>query len=98
MNVLTSVAPPGFRSIRLERVSPARNEARFYIIVWQATLLEAGAVVRMWGRKGVSTRIASPLPFSDLDAAWPVIRRIIHRRLQRNYRIVRIQTTHSQET
>lgn len=44
--------PPGFTYALFDRVSPARNENRFYRIGWQPTLFDAGAVVRIYGRKG----------------------------------------------
>ena len=79
---------PGFTSLRLERVNPAKNEKRFYYISWQPTLLDSGAVVRIYGRKGECRRIMAPIPFPALPDAWPFIRAVIRRRLRNGYRLV----------
>lgn len=78
----------GFTSLSFELVNPARNEGRFYYLAWQPTLLDDGAVVRIYGRKGGRRRVMAPAPFPSLDEAWPMIRAIIRRRLRRGYRIV----------
>ncbi|MBA3530974.1 MAG: WGR domain-containing protein [Ardenticatenales bacterium] len=52
----------------LDRDDPAQNQHRFYEIRWQATLLDAGAVVRTWGRKGGLQRL-QVTPFDTLEAA-----------------------------
>ena len=80
-------APASFRYALFERVNPARNERRFYYVSWQATLFNEGAVVRLWGRKGETQReLATPFP--TLDEAWPLLRRVLRRRLRRGYRVV----------
>ncbi len=79
---------PGFTHLFFERINPARNEARFYYIAWEPTLFEAGAVVRIYGRKGGHRRVMAPAPFSSLTAAWPFIRAIIRRRIAHGYKLV----------
>jgi predicted DNA-binding WGR domain protein len=72
-----------------ERVNPNRNEVRFYYLAWQPTLFDAGAVVRLWGRKGESqTELATP--FETLAEAWPTLRRLIRTRLRRGYRLIEV--------
>ena len=80
--------PPGFRFILFERTNQAENELRFYYLGWQATLFDAGAVVRLYGRKGETQHLITPQPFSSLEEAWPLLRTIISKRLQHGYRIV----------
>ena len=80
-------APASFRYALFERVNPERNEARFYYVSWQATLFEAGAVVRLWGRKG-ETQKELATPFPSLAEAWPLLRRVLRSRLRRGYRVV----------
>ena len=50
-------APAGavMTSIRLERREPARNRQRFYTIAVTRTLFDGWAVVREWGRIGLTT-------------------------------------------
>jgi predicted DNA-binding WGR domain protein len=60
--------PTEFRYVLFERVNPARNESRFYYLAWQSTLFDAGAVVRLWGRKGETQREMTT-PFATLDEA-----------------------------
>ena len=78
----------GFTYLLFERVNPEKNEARFYYLAWQPTLFDAGAVVRIYGRKGGRRRIMAPLPFSSLEAAWPMIRSLIRLRLRHGYHLV----------
>jgi hypothetical protein len=40
-----------FRYMLFERVDLERNEARFYYLSWQPTLIHSNAVVRLCGRK-----------------------------------------------
>lgn len=46
--------PPGPRFFR--RIDPARNMARFYVVMLQPTLFGEMAVVRQWGRIGTRGR------------------------------------------
>jgi predicted DNA-binding WGR domain protein len=79
--------PADFCSVTLERVNPAKAEARFYYLGWQPTLFGDQAMVRIWGRKS-GRRRSLARPFASLDAAWPAIRACIKTRLRHGYRIV----------
>ncbi|OIO94472.1 MAG: hypothetical protein AUK03_06700 [Anaerolineae bacterium CG2_30_64_16] len=57
------------------------------MIAWQSTLLDDGAVVRTFGRKGRWKRVLTT-PFPSLQAAWPFIRATVKTRLRHSYRIV----------
>ncbi len=90
LNVDRFATPPeNFQALLFERVNPAKNEARFYYLGWQPTLIDTGAVVRIYGRRGGWQRVLSPLPFSTLTEAWPTLRRYILTRLRHNYQIIR---------
>jgi predicted DNA-binding WGR domain protein len=81
-------APPaGFRGLLLDRDDPPRNARRFYLVAWQPTLFDEGAVIRLYGRKGGFQRLLTT-PFPSLAAAWPFIRATIRRRLRHGYRVV----------
>lgn len=41
----------GFTYLLLERISPEKNENRFYSLAWQPSLFAEGAIVRSYGRK-----------------------------------------------
>ncbi len=82
--------PVTFHYALFDRGVPARNESRFYYLSWQATLLETGAVVRLWGRKGGAQR-EQITPFASVTEAWPLLRRVIRTRLRRGYRVVRLE-------
>jgi predicted DNA-binding WGR domain protein len=84
--------PVDFRFILFERVNPAKNEHRYYYLGWQPTLVDQGAVVRLFGRKGDTQRMISPQPFTSLEEAWPLIRTIIRTRLNHGYRVVQPPT------
>lgn len=79
--------PPGFRFVQFERVEPEENIHRFYLVGWLPTLLDDGAVVRLYGRKGGAQRILTT-PFPSLTEAWPFIRSLIKTRLRHGYRVV----------
>jgi predicted DNA-binding WGR domain protein len=79
---------PGFTYLLFERINPAKNEARFYYLAWEPTLFDAGAVVRIYGRKGGRRRVMAPAAFASLGEAWPLIRSLIRRRLRHGYRLV----------
>jgi len=76
-----------FRHLLFDRVNPAKGEDRFYYLAWQSTLFDAGAVVRVYGRKGSGQRVLIS-PFSSLTEAWPTIRRHIRTRLRHGYRLL----------
>lgn len=80
--------PPNFQYVLFARVDAARNEERFYYLAWMETLIDAGAVVRLYGRRGGQQRLLIT-PFPSLPAAWPKIRRLIRTRLQHGYRMVK---------
>ncbi len=80
--------PEDFRYILFERVDRAENMARYYLLGWQPTLFDQGAVIRVYGRKNGFQRVLIPQPFDSLDEAWPFLRSIIKTRLRHNYRIV----------
>ncbi len=79
--------PPGFRYVLFDRTEPGQNVYRFYLVAWLPTLLDDGAVVRVYGRKGVSQKIHTT-SFPSLGEAWPLIRAVIKTRLRHKYRVV----------
>ena len=78
--------PPDFRYLLFERVSPDDNENRYYYLAWQETLLGLG-ILRIWGRKGETQRLAVA-PYPSLAEAWPALRATIRTRLRNGYVIV----------
>jgi len=87
---VTSFLPDDFRYILFEGVDPTRNVSRFYYLAWQATLLDAGAILRLYGRKGGGQRMLSPLPFASVTYARPTLEALVKRRLKRGYRVVAV--------
>lgn len=83
-----SSPPADFRFVLFERHNQAENIARFYWLGWQPSLIDTGAVVRLYGRKGGHQRMLSPQPFASLEDAWPLIHAIIKTRLRHGYRLV----------
>jgi predicted DNA-binding WGR domain protein len=86
--------PADFRFILFERVRPEQNESRFYYLAYLPTLLDDGAVIRLFGRKGSTQRAVTPQPFESLEEAWPLLRQIIRTRLNHGYRIVQPENLH----
>jgi predicted DNA-binding WGR domain protein len=85
--LLAQIDPPhDFSYILFELVNPENNENRYYYLAWQRTLLDSGAIVRIWVRRGESQRAKSD-PFPSLSEAWPAIWRHIRTRLRHSYRI-----------
>jgi hypothetical protein len=84
--------PSDFRCVLFDRTDPPKNAQRFYLVGWLPTLLDDGAVVMMYGRKGASQRTRI-LPFASLAVAWPTIRATICARLRHVYRIVMLTET-----
>lgn len=95
-----SEPPVDFGEVCFDRTDPAVNARRFYRVSWEPTLLDDGAVVRTYGRKGCWKRVAVT-PFPSLEVAWPFtpalaaepragasVRPIIQTRLRHGYRIV----------
>ncbi len=84
-----SAPPEDFRFVLFERVDRAENMARYYLVGWQPTLFDQGAVVRFYGRKnGVQQQVMTPQPFDSLAEAWPLLRSVIRTRLRHDYRVV----------
>lgn len=83
-----SKPPPGFRFVIFERIDSTKNMARYYMVGWMPTLFDAGAVVRIYGRKWGGQKTMGPQPFNSLEEAWPVIRSVIKARLRHGYQIV----------
>ena len=54
-------APDSFGYVVFDRTDRDANARRFYMIAWQSTLLDDGAVVRTFGRKGRWKRCSRPL-------------------------------------
>jgi predicted DNA-binding WGR domain protein len=79
--------PDNFSYVLFDLVNPEINQNRFYYIAYQPTLVDAGAVIILYGRKGESQRVLVA-PFDSLEAAWPKIERAIRRRLSHGYRLV----------
>ena len=79
--------PPGFHYVLFDRTEPEKNVQRFYLVGWLPTLLDDGAVVRLYGRKGSSQRTLTT-PFASLAEAWPFIRAEIKARLRHGYQVV----------
>jgi len=79
---------PSFVYIQFERINREKNERRYYYLGWEQTILDKGAVVRRYGRKGGQQRTMAPASYPSLGAAWPNIRAIIRRRLRNGYKIV----------
>ena len=62
------------------------RDTRFYYLAWQATLLSDGAVIRVFGRKGVWQRsIVNPYP--TLVDALPLLQTLIRRRINHGYHL-----------
>ena len=82
--------PENFRYILFEKTAPQRNVDRFYYVAWQATLLDDGAILRLYGRKGGWQRMLAPLPFASVADARPTLESLVKRRLKRGYRVVAV--------
>lgn len=80
--------PDNFTYILFERTNTAENIARFYYLGWQPTLIDTGAVIRIYGRKNGAQQTITPQPFNSLAEAWPLLRGVIKARLRHGYRVV----------
>lgn len=87
MNDRWSNPPPDFQFVLFERINPAKNENRFYYLIWQRDLLGEWVVVRVYGRRDGQQQVRVT-PFPSLVEAWPAIRAHIRTRLRHGYRIV----------
>ena len=74
----------------LHRCDPDRNIKRFYLVTTGPSLLEPYAVWRFWGRIGGFQRQLLT-PCGSAVEARRLADRLIKKRLQRGYRIVREQ-------
>lgn len=81
------VPPAGFRFVLFDRTEPGQNVYRYYLVAWWPTLFEEGAVVRAYGRKGISQTVRLT-PFASLAEAWPFLRATTKARLRHGYRVV----------
>jgi predicted DNA-binding WGR domain protein len=79
--------PDGFTHVMFDKIDPASNAQRYYLVAWLPTLFADGAVVLCWGRKGVSQRVRV-LNYPSLSAAWPAVRAVIRARIRHGYRVV----------
>lgn len=76
----------GFRQYaRFERVDPAQNCERFYVLAWQPLLWGELALVRSWGRIGSQGNHRLEGIYPDRQTAHPVAERLIRRRIKRRY-------------
>ncbi len=80
--------PEDFDYLLFERVNRAENVARYYLLAWQPTLFDKGAVIRVYGRKSGFQRALVPQSFDSLDEAWPLLRAVIKTPLIHGYRVV----------
>ena len=78
---------PNFNSITFQRINSRWNEYRFYQIKWAPTLLDDGAIIRVYGRINGGQRTMSPLPYPSLADAWSMICKQIRKRLKHDYLI-----------
>ena len=71
----------------LERVEPARNMRRFYVLSLEPTLFGDVGLRREWGRmgrRGGSHRLEL---HSDADTAWAALQDLYRRKLARGYAV-----------
>jgi len=79
----------GFRQYaRFERIDPAENCERFYVLTLQPTLLGELALVRTWGRRGTQGQQRLEGSYPDRATAQPLVERLVRRRLTRRYQLV----------
>jgi predicted DNA-binding WGR domain protein len=71
----------------LHRVNQERNEARFYLVIVGASLLDEHAVMRVWGRIGGYQR-AMVTPCASAEEAEKLAGRLIRKRMRHGYSIV----------
>ena len=70
--------------IVLERLDPARNMARYYVLSVEPTLFGDSALVRRWGRLGCQGRARSEF-FDDPAAACVALDTWLARKRKRGY-------------
>jgi len=74
-------------SILMHRINVQKNEARFYLVMIGPSLLDAYAVLRMWGRIGGHQR-SMVSPCASAEEAQALADRLVRRRMGRGYSIV----------
>jgi predicted DNA-binding WGR domain protein len=79
-------AEPARLQVILERVDPAKNAARYYVLSVEPTLFATHTLVRRWGRKGCSGRQC--LQFFDGEAvAALALEAWLERKRRRGYAV-----------
>jgi hypothetical protein len=66
-------APDRFGYVVFDRTDRDADARRFYMIAWQSTLLDDGAVVRTFGRKGRWRRVITT-PYHGIAAVTATFR------------------------
>jgi predicted DNA-binding WGR domain protein len=74
-------------SVLLHRVDPQENVSRFYLVTVGPSLLDAYAVLRVWGRIGGYER-SMVSPCASAEEAQALADRLVRRRIRRGYWIV----------
>ncbi|MCK6625574.1 MAG: WGR domain-containing protein [Anaerolineae bacterium] len=70
----------------LHRINPARNEARFYLVIVAPTLVDPIAVWRVWGRIGGAQRSKID-PCGSAAEAEKLAEALVRRKIKRGYRV-----------
>lgn len=76
-------------NILLERIDPAQNMARYYVLAIEPTLFGDAALIREWGRVGMSCQRRQQF-FADHAAAAVVLETWLQRKCRRGYKIEQI--------
>jgi predicted DNA-binding WGR domain protein len=74
-------------AVLFHRIHPEKNEARFYLLLVQSSLLDEYAVLRVWGRLGGPQRQMAT-PCASAEEAQILARRLIRLRLRHGYQVV----------
>ena len=77
-----------FHGLLFRKVDHVHNQNRYYLLLWQQNLFGEWELLRIWGRAGTNRQRMKGMPYPDIAAAWPEIRRIVRRRLQHGYRVL----------
>ena len=70
---------------RFVKVDSAQNQRRWYVVAWGPTLFGAWAVVRSWGRLGMSWSQRRVEEFATVDEAIAEAEAQMERRMKRGY-------------
>ncbi len=73
--------------VLLHRINVQKNEARFYLVSVGPSLLDAYAVMRVWGRIGGHQR-SMVSPCASMEEAQTLADRLVRRRIKRGYWVV----------